>query len=184
MKIDEELRMGNFITRSIGVMKIVTKWLAILATVCIAVLMFINIVDIAAAKWFHWAVPGAIDISEELMVFLTLLPIAYMTLERGNINITLVEAHLSSTIRKVLKILQYLVSALASGFLTWRVFVQFQFSYHAMQLKGGIELPIWPANFAIAVSFGFLTLTFLLLLAQTISEFSMNDRSTSVSNII
>ena len=47
-----------------------------------------------------------------------------------------------------------------------RVFVQFQKTVKVVQLKQGIDLPIWPANLAVVVAFGFLTLVYALLLAK------------------
>ena len=62
------------------------------------------------------------------------------------------------------------LSLLLTGFITWRVFVQFQETLKFMQLKEGIDLPIWPANLAVVVSFGFLTLVWMLLLAKTLAD--------------
>ena len=145
-----------------------TRWLAILAAVSITVMMVINFTDIIGTKFFLRSVPGALDISEELMVFLTLLPIAFIALERGHIRITLLEARMPSAVRLVLRIIQYGMAALITGFITWRVFVQFQKTLDFMQLKEGIDLPIWPANLVAVISFGFLTLVWMLLLVKTL----------------
>jgi TRAP-type C4-dicarboxylate transport system permease small subunit len=71
-------------------------------------------------------------------------------------------------VRFVLQIIQYVIATLITGFITWRVFVQFQKTLEVMQLKEGIDLPIWPANLAVTISFGFLTLVWMLLLAKTV----------------
>jgi len=41
-----------------------------------------------------------------------------------------------------------------------------------MQLKEGLDLPVWPANLAVVISFGFLTLVWILLLAKTFKTFT------------
>jgi TRAP-type C4-dicarboxylate transport system permease small subunit len=139
-----------------------------LAAVSIAVMMVVNFTDIIGTKFFLRSVPGALDISEELMVFLTLLPIAFIALERGHIRITLLEEHLPQIVRFVLQITQYIIATLITGFVTWRVFVQFQKTIEVVSLKEGIDLPIWPANLAAVIAFGFLTLVWVLLLAKTL----------------
>jgi TRAP-type C4-dicarboxylate transport system permease small subunit len=146
----------------------VTRWLTILAAVCIGLLMVINFFDIIGSKFFLKSVPGALDISEELMVCLTLLPIAYVALERGHIRITLLEERMPPVMRYIVGIAQYLIAALITGFITARVFVQFQKTVRIMQLKEGIDLPIWPGNLAVVISFGVLTIVWILLLAKTI----------------
>jgi TRAP-type C4-dicarboxylate transport system permease small subunit len=160
--------MRDFVLQAFDVATKITRWLAILAAVCIAILMIINFIDIIGTKFFLRSVPGALDISEELMVFLTLLPIAFIALERGHIRITLLEGRMPPAVRFVLQIIQYVIATLITGFITWRVFVQFQKTLEVLQLKEGIDLPIWPANLAVAISFGFLTLVWMLLLAKTL----------------
>jgi TRAP-type C4-dicarboxylate transport system permease small subunit len=160
--------MRNFVLRALNIATEITKWLSILAAVSIAVMMIINFTDIIGTKFFLRSVPGALDISEELMVFLTLLPIAFVALERGHIRITLLEGRMTPTVRFVLRMIQYIIATLITGFITWRVFVQFQKTIEVVQLKEGLDLPIWPANLAVVISFGFLTLVWMLLLAKTL----------------
>ena len=160
--------MRNFVLKAFDIITKITKWLAILAAVSIAVLMIVNFTDIIGTKFFLRSVPGALDISEELMVFLTLLPIAFIALERGHIRITLLEGRMPPVVRFVLQIFQYVIATLITGFITWRVFVQFQKTIVVVQLKEGLDLPIWPANLVTVISFGFLTLVWMLLLAKTV----------------
>lgn len=162
--------MRNFILQTLNVTTKITRWLTILASVSIAVLMVVNFTDIIGTKFFLRSVPGALDISEELMVLLTLLPIAFVALERGHIRITLMESRMAPTVRFIFQIFQYVIATLITGFITWRVFVEFQVTLKFMQLKEGIDLPIWPANLAVVVSFGFLTLVWMLLLAKTLAN--------------
>jgi hypothetical protein len=37
-----------------------------------------------------------------------------------------------------------------------------------MDLKEGLDLPIWPANLAVVIAFSFLTLVWILLLAKAL----------------
>ena len=161
--------MRNVVLKAFDIMTKITRWLAILAAVSIAVLMIINFTDIIGTKFFLRSVPGTLDISEELMVLLTLLPIAFVALERGHIRITLLEGRLPLAVRFVLQIIQYVIATLITGFITWRVFVQFQKTVEVVQLKEGLDLPIWPANLVTVVSFGFLTLVWIVLLAKTVA---------------
>lgn len=160
--------MKDFVLQALDIATKIARWLAIIAAMSIAVMMVINFTDIIGTKFFLKSVPGALDISEELMVLLTLLPIAFIALERGHIRITLLEKYLPATVRFLLQMIQYIVATLISGFVTWRVFVQFQKTVEVMQLKEGIDLPIWPANLAVVIAFGFLTLVWMLLLAKTL----------------
>lgn len=159
--------MRNFVLQALDIATKITRWLAILAAVSIAVMMVVNFADIVGTKFFLRSVPGALDISQELMVLVSLLPLAFIALGRGHIRITLLEEHLPSVVRFILQNVQYVIATLITGFITWRVFVQFQKTVEVMQLKEGLDLPLWPANLAVVISFGFLTLVWILLLAKT-----------------
>jgi len=145
--------------------------------------MSIIVIDIVTSKWFDWSLPGTLDFSEELMVLLTLLPIAYVALERGHISITFLEEKIPQTGRIYLNLLKYLVGMGSMGFLTWRTFVRFQYVLDTAQIKSGISFPIWPANLAIAVSFGFLTLVWLLLFIKTIVVRSEQQTITTINRL-
>lgn len=160
--------MGNFIIQSVEFVKKITRWLVFISAVAIAILMVVNFSDIVGTKFFGMSIPGALDISEELMVLVTLLPIAFIALERGHIRITLLEEHLHSNIRYALEVIQYIIATFITGFITVRAFSHLQNAYEVMTLKAGLDLPEWPANIAVVVAFGFLTIVWFLLLAKTI----------------
>lgn len=160
--------MKSLILKAFDVTTKITRCLAVIAGVAIAVLMVINFIDVIGTKFFGMSIPGAMDLSEELMVLVTLLPIAFIALERGHIRITLLEEHLHSVVRYALEIIQYVIAALITGFITVRVFTQLRNTFDTMNLKAGIDLPEWPANVVVVISFGFLTLVWLLLLAKTL----------------
>jgi TRAP-type C4-dicarboxylate transport system permease small subunit len=160
--------MRSLVLNAISMMTRVTRWLVIVAAVAIGFLMVVNFFDIIGTKFFGVSIPGALDLSEELMVLVTLLPIAYIALERGHIRITLLEEHLHVSVRYALEVIQYALAAVITGFVTLRAFAQLMMTLENMELKTGIDLPIWPANVVVVVSFGFLTLVWLLLLAKTL----------------
>lgn len=148
----------------------ITRWLTIISAICIALLMVVNFFDIIGSTFFGKSVPGALDISEELMVCLTLLPISFIALERGHIRITMLEERMPPAVRFIFRTVQYLMATAITGFITARVFTQFQKTIRIMQLKEGIDLPIWPGNLAVVISFGVLTLVWALLLVRTLIE--------------
>ena len=162
--------MRDLVTRIFVILTKSTKWLAIIASVCIGVLMAINFIDVIGTKFFGKSIPGALDISEELMVFMTLLPIAYVALERGHIRVALFDGMMSPRKAFIINIFQYSIAVIISAILTVRTFVQFLKRIEVVTLKEGIDLPIWPANLVVVISFFFLTLVWVILLGKTIVQ--------------
>jgi len=159
--------MKDLVFHLIEISKKVTRWLVVVAAMGIGVIAIILFVDIVLAKFFHKSVPGALDITEEVMVLVALFPLAYIALERGHINITMVKDVMNPVLRLIIEVIQYIIAALVSGFITVRTFVQFQTTLSTMTLKEGIDMPIWPANLATSIAFAFVTLVWVLLLAKT-----------------
>jgi TRAP-type C4-dicarboxylate transport system permease small subunit len=160
--------MKGFVLQTFDLTTRITRWLVVVASAAIGVLMIVNFTDIIGTKFFGMSIPGALDISEDLMVLVTLLPIAFIALERGHIRITLLEEHLPLTIRFALEVIQYVAAALITGFITVRAFAELQKTIEVVTLKAGLDLPVWPANVVVVISFGFLTLVWLLLLAKAL----------------
>lgn len=161
--------MRDFVLQGIDIATKAARWLKNLGAVSIAIMMILNCTDIIGTKFFFRSVPGALNISEELMVFLTLLPLVYVTLERGHIRVNLLERFINPALRFGLEIFQYAVATLITGFVTWRVFVHLQKTIILKQTKIGLDiLPLWPANLVVVISFGFLTIVWMLLLAKTL----------------
>lgn len=159
--------MKDLILGLINIATKVTRWLAVIAAVGIGLMAAINFIDVVGAKFFGVSVQGALDITEEVMVLVALFPLAYIALERGHINITMVKDVMNPVLRLIIEVIQYIIAALVSGFITVRTFVQFQTTLSTMTLKEGIDMPIWPANLATSIAFAFVTLVWVLLLAKT-----------------
>jgi TRAP-type C4-dicarboxylate transport system permease small subunit len=160
----------TIIDRSLVIITRISRWLVYVAAGCLAIGMVLNTVDVVATKWFGWSIPGALDITEELMVYITILPIAYLAVERGHINITIVQDRVSTGANHVLRITGYSIGLVVMAFMTWRVFTRFTYALNAMELKKGLDLPIWPANLVVVLGFGFLALLYLLLLIRTLKS--------------
>jgi TRAP-type C4-dicarboxylate transport system permease small subunit len=160
--------MKDLILRLIDITRKVTKWLVIIAAAGIGVMAIINFVDIVLAKFFHTSVPGALDTTEEVMVLVALFPVAYIWLERGHIYVLVVRNIMHPVLRIAFEIFQYVLAALICGFITVRTFAQFQTTLSKMILKEGTDLPIWPANLATTIAFGFITFVWVLFFARTL----------------
>ena len=162
--------MRDLILRLIGIAAKVTRGLVIIAAAGIGVMALINFSDVVLAKFFKHSVPGALDITEEIMVLAALFPIAYICLERGHVHISLGRRIMSPALRFVVEIFQYILAVLISGFIALRCFAQFQTTFSTMTLKEGINMPIWPANLAVVIAFSFLTIVWILLLAKRLAD--------------
>lgn len=156
-------------------LKRISLVLTVFSSFCLGILMILNVVDIVGTKFLYRSIPGALDISEELMVFLTILPISYIAITKDHIRITLVETRMPTSVRQILKFLRYSVGAFISGFLSYRTFDYFLLALRLKQLKKGIDLPIWPASLVVCVGFGLLCFAWLIMLFDSSGREKIKD---------
>lgn len=159
-----------FLNRALVVIEKVGGWISWISGIFVIIVMILSVVDITSAKFFSRPIPGTLDIVGELMVFVVVLPLAYVTLKRGHIRIDVLEHHIGKAGRYVLKIIQALIGVAIMGFMTWRTSVYVGYVVKAEMETGTIFLPIWPANVAIVVGCGMFTLVCVLLLCKALLE--------------
>ena len=144
----------------------VTKWVAIVSTIFIAAMLLINVIEVVGSKWFHWSLPGHLELTEQLMALVSILPIAFIALERGHIRITMVVDRFAAAGSLAIEVIGYLLGILVMGFFTWRVFVQMQYTMNINITTLTLSYPVWVTNLAIMIGFGLLALSLLLLLVK------------------
>ncbi|MFH0768416.1 MAG: TRAP transporter small permease [Chloroflexota bacterium] len=146
----------------------VTKWVTIVSAICLAAMLLINVIEVVGTKWFHWSLLGHLELTEQLMVLVSILPIAFIALERGHIRITMVVERIASAGRSALafEVLGYVLGTLVMVFLTWRAFLQMQYAMNVDLTTSVFSIPIWSTNLAIVIGFGLLALSWLLLLVK------------------
>jgi TRAP-type mannitol/chloroaromatic compound transport system permease small subunit len=160
----------NFLLPFMDKLTKVGKWFTGVAAFCVVLMMLIAVVDAIGAKFFQWSMKGAVELIEELMVLLVMLPAGYVALERGHITITLFEGRMGRVGSFILRVFQYVMAIAVTGFLTWRSFAQLQYSIDMGEIKGVLNTPVWPAYSALVLGFGFFTLVWIGLLIKTLMD--------------
>jgi TRAP-type C4-dicarboxylate transport system permease small subunit len=157
---------NNAMPGIVNVITKVTKWVAIASTIFIAAMLIINVIEVVGSKWLHWSLPGHLELTEQLMAFVTILPIAFIALERGHIRITMVVDRFTPVVNFIIEVIGHVLGILVMGFFTWRVFVQMQYTINANLTTPTLSYPVWITNLAIMIGFGLLALSLLLLLVK------------------
>jgi len=156
------------IDKVIDIVTTVTKWLTIVSAICIAAMLLVNIIEVIGRKWFNWSLIGYLELTEQLMVFVSILPMAYIAMERGHIRITMVSDRLPAAGRFALEIFGYVLGIIVMVFCTWRAFAQMQYAMKIHLSTNTLSIPIWPTNLVIMIGFGLLFFSWLLLLIKKI----------------
>jgi len=141
----------------------IISWYVIVAEIAAAIIMIISVADVIGAKFFGLGIPSAIELVEQLNVPLVFGAIAFVAIERGHIRIDTFDAHMSTAVNNLLKILSRIVEMAICGFLSWRslILVQDMIEKFARS-TGSIMFPLLP--FGLSVLIGFILLTIAAIL--------------------
>lgn len=125
--------------------------------------MVLNVLDVVGTKLIGSSIPGAIDFTEEFMVFLTMLPLAHVALEGRHIRFSLIEERFPLRYRVLLRSFQALLAFFICAFVSWRTYYHLMGVMETMELKRGVDFPVWPAAFVVSFSFALLSVAWVLV---------------------
>lgn len=136
-------RLGIFIVKG-------SAWLSGAA---IAVVMVAIVTEIILRKIFHSAIPGLVEIIDNLMVLIVYLAIAYTYVKNRHVKVTIVLDRLSLNSQRRLKIIASIFSLLFFGLVFWQAGAR---SLHSITISeysmGLLPFPTWP--FKLMIPFG------------------------------
>ena len=151
------------------ILKKVTSWFVIVATVFLAIAMTIGVIDVIGTKVFNWPLPIMKEVTEELFVGMVFLGIAYVELDMGHLRITIFESRMHPKTRYAVGIFKYVLAVLLTGFISWRTSLQLIFTIREGIVKAAIyNIPEWPGGLMVFIGFFFLFLVFLSLLCRSL----------------
>lgn len=148
----------------------VIKWSVYVAVFCSAVILIASVLDVIGAKFFNHGLPGANAFVEELNLVLVFMAIAYVQIERGHLNITMISRLMSPGLKHVMTLGGHVLGILACGFYSWRtlVLVQTMIATHDIKNAAAIEFPLWPFALVNFYGYAMLTVAFILCFGRGI----------------
>jgi TRAP-type C4-dicarboxylate transport system permease small subunit len=134
-------------------------------------MMLLTSVDVIARKFWHFPLPGTLELSEYMLAAFILLGMAYTQQMKGNARLTLLHDRLSTKMRVVVDAITTSLSVLIAIALCWQGFV---ISAEERAVSEVLRIPQWP--FKLLLSFGALLLT-LELMVSLIDQFRGSRRT-------
>jgi len=113
-------------------------------------MMLMITVDVTGRYLFASPIPGTLEFTEFLMVFVVFFSLAYVQLHKRHICVELLTQRLPRRAADGLAIVTLLIAALFFGLMAWQswVYAASAFEYREAS-EGLIQIPIYPPKFAI-----------------------------------
>lgn len=141
----------------------VVTWFSVLAGAMLFGLMFLICANSLSRKLFNFPIVGTLEITEALMPFVILLPMAFTQMRDGHIRVTLVTDRLPRPVRRILRTVMLLIGAL---FFAWVAVATVGFAWKAFTIGetawGVIRIPLWPSKSVISLGAALLSIQYVL----------------------
>lgn len=132
--------------------RLISTVLAIIAALCVLAMMGITVADVASRTATGRSVPGAQEVSEQLVVALVFLGMAYAYYRHEHVAVSICVRALPVRPRAVFRLLGRAIMLglviwmiWATGESAWRSFMRGEFRF------GLLQVPVWPARAAIPI---------------------------------
>lgn len=140
------------------------------ADACVAIIMFLTVADIIGLVVFGKPIPGTMEVTEHLMVFMVFLGLAFTQYTDSNIKVEAFTRYLPHRVRYALDVVALLLGALLFALITWRTGIWMMESWAILEVAEGLlSFPAYPAKTALVVGSALLALRYLLDAARRLT---------------
>jgi TRAP-type C4-dicarboxylate transport system permease small subunit len=149
------------------------------ATCALFVIMMVSALDVASRNLLGRSVPGALESSEVVLVVGAFLGLAYAQRLRTHVATSFLVELLPRRFARLIRSAGLLAVSSYVGWATWLTAPRAWQSFVMGEARFGlVEIPQWPARFAIAIGFGLL---FFELLRDLIREIRSGEQESHSS---
>lgn len=143
----------------------------IVAAGLLGITMALTSADVIGRYFFNHPVPGALEISESMLVGILFLSIAYIQSMKGHINMELLFERLPKKAQLYLDVLAVLTGMFVFAAFTW---CGGSDAWTALvsgdYIEGVIRIPYWPSKILVPIGCGMIFIRFIFDLITHISE--------------
>lgn len=147
-------KLGSLLDRTSNIV-------AIISYLAVAVLVLLNVADIAASKIAGTSIQGAYEISECVLMCAVFASFAYGQTKKTHVHMTLFIAKLPGRLKFIPFCLCSLLSTAMAGFLTYASFYQANRQFTTNTVTGILHIPLFPFYYLEAVCMVIFVLTLL-----------------------
>ena len=139
----------------------ITKAVAWISFVCVAVMMLMNVVDVIIGYIFSKHILGAYELTQRLLMCAVFTSFAYGQSKKTHINMTIVIAKFPRALRFIVFTVMSVLSVLAAGAMTYAAAVQTGVAISTGYMTEVLYIPLWPFYLVETLAMAFFTLALI-----------------------
>jgi TRAP-type C4-dicarboxylate transport system permease small subunit len=145
----------------------IAKWFARAASIGVAWMMCVTLVDVLGRNLFNSPIVGSIEFTETALGMTVFLGMGYVTADRSHITVDFITTTLPMKLRQILLVITGFISVVFIGFATWRMILQVYDRYIEGLVTTLWKIPMWPVTLVMTIG---LALMFILLVLQLFQD--------------
>lgn len=150
---------------------LVAKMLTDIASLWLFAILILVGCDIFMRYAFNMPIPGTLEISEQTVVIVTFLCLAYTGIENRHIKTEVIVGRLPSWCRHLSEILATTLMLILLTLLLWRTSVEALRSFGIREIRMGlIEVPMYPTKIAIPIGIAVTWLWYFVTLIRQLGR--------------
>ena len=123
-----------------------------LAVIIIFALILLIVSHVVGRFFFKAPVLGAIEMAESAMVLIVFASMAYVTLQKGNVKVTLIISHFPERAQAVLNSIMSLIGAVIFAFITWQIGLSVLEAVREGLYTDTLRIPIFPLKIVATIA--------------------------------
>ncbi|MEZ5657611.1 MAG: TRAP transporter small permease [Burkholderiaceae bacterium] len=124
--------------------------LAIVSSVTLFALMLLTFIDVLGRNVASMPIPAAYELVSFMMPFIIFCALPYVNLTGAHVTIDLLDGFVPRSLRRAQHLLVHLVSAVALGFMAWRLLMRAFDHLEYGEVTVELYLPMWPFSMTMA----------------------------------
>ncbi len=147
----------------------IERCLEAVISLCLLAMVAVTVIDVAGRYFFNAPLSGGYEISEILMGLTVFSALPLASRVESHLAIGLLTDGLQGNARRWHRICILFISALALGYIGWRMTVQAMIVKGSMASTGSLQIPLWPVASSMAVLGWLSCLVTVVLLARALA---------------
>lgn len=147
----------------------IATWFARLASIGVAWMMFVTLIDVIGRAFNH-PIVGSIEFIETVLGMTVFLGMGYVTFDRSHITVDFITTMLPPRTRQIFVVLTGTICVIFIGFATWRMILQVEGRIVESLVTTLWRIPMWPVTLVMTVGLALMLVLLVLQLFQDVNR--------------
>jgi TRAP-type C4-dicarboxylate transport system permease small subunit len=145
-----------------------SRMMNVAASGVLAAMMFLTVSDVFLRYFLRRPILGATELTENMMVCLAFLGLAWCALQEGHLKVDLVITNFSPRVQAIVDSITSCAGLILVGLIAWRSFLEGMVVQQLHIVSSLLKLPAFPFYYVLALGCAMLCLVMVIHLIQNI----------------